>query len=186
MARTHERPTGRIDYVRNRSSRSSAKIRAVIVHTTESHDRPGRGDVDSVHAWFDNPKSKASSHVIIDAEAHSTTCVPDSEKAWTCAAYNRATLNIELIAFADTPRWRWLKRTRQLKKAAKFTAYWCREHKISVRRAAFADGQVTRDGIGGHSELGQAGGGHHDPGDGFPWDRFMRYVSYYVDNGWKQ
>ena len=188
MARTFARPEGRVDYVVNRSSRRTASPRIVVIHTTESHNRPGRGDVDSIHAWFDNPSSSASSHVIVDDEAHSTTCVPDEDKAWTQAAFNPVSLSIELIGWASTSRYQWLKKERQLKKAAKFTAYWCRKYGIPVQRAVVNSNSasVVKGGITGHGSLGQAGGGHTDPGDGFPWDRFLRYVSYYVKNGWVQ
>lgn len=188
MARTFARPRGRVDYVVNRSSRRGVRPKLIVIHTTESHDRPGRSDVDGVHSWFNNPRSSASSHVIVDEEAHSTTCVPDAEKAWTQANYNPHCLSIELIAFASTPRWRWLKRERQLKKAAKFTAHWCIKHSIPAVRGQVSPNvvNVIKPGIIGHAQMGRAGGGHHDPGQGFPWDRFMRYVAYYRRHGWKR
>ena len=188
MARTFARPAGRVDYVRNQSSRRGVKPTLIVLHTTESHERPGRGDVDSIHAWFDNPESQASSHVIVDEEAHTTTCVGDLEKAWTQARFNPCALSIEMIGWASTPRWRWLKRERQLKKAAKFAAYWCRKYGIPVQRAVVSQTSATvvKPGITGHASLGAAGGGHHDPGEGFPWDRFLRYVKYYRANGWVQ
>src|SRR5512133_3570684 len=130
--RTFQRPAGRVDYVRNRSSRRGAKPDHIYMHTTESENRTGRSDVDSIRAWFDNPASQASSHVIIDAEAHSTTAVPDAEKAWTEAAFNSNGLSIELVGrAAQTPR-DWLKREKQLRKAAKFVAYWCKKYDIPV------------------------------------------------------
>lgn len=176
MARNFSRPDGRVDPVVNQSARSTP-IQRVVIHTTESHDRPGRADVDGVHAWFDNPASQASSHVIVDADGHSTTCVPDDRKAWTQAAFNSGSLSIELVAWASTPRYKWLKRDRQLRKAAMFTAYWCRKYDIPVKRTAGR-------GICGHVDLGADGGGHHDPGPGFPWDRFFKYVREYSREGW--
>jgi N-acetyl-anhydromuramyl-L-alanine amidase AmpD len=181
MATRHfTRPAGRIDFVRNRSDRRGSDVDLIVIHTTESHERPGRGDVDSIHAWFDNPASQASSHVIIDAEGHSTTCVPDAEKAWTCAAYNSRSLNIELIGWATTSRWQWLKQDRQLRKTAQFVAYWSAAHGIPLTRVANA----VQSGVCGHMDLGLQGGGHHDPGEGFPFDRLIRYAKYYKKNGW--
>jgi N-acetyl-anhydromuramyl-L-alanine amidase AmpD len=177
--RVFTRPKGRRDLVRNRSSRRGARPRIVVIHTTESHERPGRSDVDAIHSWFDNERSQASSHVIVDAEGHSTTCVPDFDKAWTQASFNPQALSIELIGWASTSRFQWFKKDRQLRKAAKFTAYWCREYGIPVKRS-------TSHGICGHVHLGAGGGGHHDPGPNFPWDRFMRYVRYYAKKGWVQ
>lgn len=177
MPRTFSRPKGRVDYVVNRGSRNGIKPKRVVIHTTQSHNRPGRGDVDAVHAWFDNPDSKASAHVIVDAEGHSTTCVPDNEKSWTQAAYNPDSLSIELVGWAGWAESNWKQADRGLRKAAKFAAYWCREYNIPVKRP---------NGICGHADLGARGGGHWDPGPKFPWKRFLGYVRYYKRFGWKQ
>lgn len=188
MARTFARPEGRVDYVVNQSERHGARIRGVVLHTTESHNRAGRSDVDSIHAWFDNPNSDASSHVIIDREGHSTTCVADARKAWTCAAYNSWTLNIELIGFASYTADVWADYEDGIKKAAKFGAYWSRKYDIPIR-----DGQcdnryaaITSPGFFTHSDFGSAGGGHTDPGKAFPMARYLRAVRYYSANGWVQ
>lgn len=181
MARVFTRPEGRIALVRNRSSRRGVLPSKVVIHTTESHEREGRSDVDGIRNFFDNPAAEASSHVIIDAEAHSTTCVPDDEKAWTVGSENPYTLNIELIGWAKTPRWQWLKRTRQLKKAAKFTAYWSKKYGIPLR----LDKRRGMPGVCGHVHL-SGPGGHWDPGPGFPYDRFLRYARYYRQHGWVQ
>ena len=173
--RTFDRPAGRVAIVRNRSSRNGAKPCRVVVHTTESHNRPGRNDVDSVHSWFDNPAAQASSHVIIDMEGHSTTCVLDQDKAWTQAAYNPTSLSIEFIGIAAGNEWR----LAGLKKGAKFTAYWCRKYDIPVKWSSVR-------GICGHKDLGAAGGGHVDPGPNFPRARFLALVRYYKAFGWVQ
>jgi N-acetyl-anhydromuramyl-L-alanine amidase AmpD len=171
--RTFERPDGRVDLVQNRSTRHGAKPVRVVMHTTESHNRPGRSDVDSIHSWFDNPASQASSHVVIDQEAHSTTMVPDDEKAWTQMAYNSDSLSIEFIGSAAGNEWK----LDGLKKGAKFTAYWCRKYGIPVRWS-------VAHGICGHKDLGLKGGGHVDPGPNFPRARFLALVAYYKRFGW--
>lgn len=182
--RSVRRPEGRIDYVVNRSSRRGVEPSVIFIHTTESHDRPGRQDVDSIHAWFDNPASGASSHVIVGDGGESTTCVPDEEKAWTQVRFNPVGLSIELIGWASTPRWRWLKREKQLNKAAKFMAYWSKKYDIPLRRGSAYAGEITKTGVLAHSDLGAAGGGHHDPGPGFPMDRLIQKALYYKSHGW--
>jgi N-acetyl-anhydromuramyl-L-alanine amidase AmpD len=171
--RTFNRPGGRTAYVRNRSGRRGAKPVRVVIHSTESHNRPGRGDVDSIHAYFDTSGVDASSHVIVDMEGHSTTCVPDSDKAWTQAAYNSDSLSIEFIGIAAGNEWA----LPGIKKGAKFTAYWCKKYDIPVRRS-------VAHGICGHIDLGQSGGGHSDPGPNFPWRRFLALTAYYRRFGW--
>lgn len=174
--RTFARPEGRIDYVRNRSSRSgNAKPVRVVMHTTESHNRGGRSDVDAIRDYFNNPSVQASSHVIVDMEGHSTTCVPDDEKAWTQAAYNSTSLSIEHIGTSAGNEWT----LAGLKKSAKFTAYWCRKYDIPVKRS-------VSHGICAHSDLGAAGGNHNDPGPNFPWKRYLLLVAYYKRYGWVQ
>lgn len=176
MPRTHNRPGGRVHLVRNRSSRNGVKPVRVVIHSTESHNRPGRGDVDSIRDYFDNPAAQASSHVVVDMEGHSTTCVPDEQKAWTQAAFNSTSLSIEFIGIAAGNEWR----VAGLKKGAKFTAYWCKKYDIPVRRVKSPD----QSGICGHIDLGGAGGGHSDPGPNFPWVRFIGMVRYYKVRGW--
>lgn len=180
--RKFTRPIGKIDLVRNRSSRRGDTTDLIVIHTTESHDLPGRPDVDAIVAWFNNPVSQASAHVVIDAEGFNTTCVPDEEKAWACVNYNSRSLNIELIGWAVTPRWQWLKRERQLRACAKYVAYWSREHRIPLR---FRSLRPELPGVCGHMHLGIAGGGHRDPGQGFPFGRLLKYAQFYAKRGWK-
>jgi N-acetyl-anhydromuramyl-L-alanine amidase AmpD len=180
--RKFTRPVGATRLVRNRSGRKGDTIDLIVIHTTESHDRPDRSDVDAIVNWFDNPASQASSHVVIDADGHNTTCVPDAEKAWTCVNYNSRSLNIELIGYAATPKWQWLKRDRQLRACAKFVAYWSREQRIPLHLRSL---RPSLPGVCGHMHLGVAGGGHHDPGLGFSFGRLLRYARFYAKWGWK-
>ena len=178
------RPYEEVKDVRNQAARS-AQIRGIVIHTTESHDRAGRVDLNGVRNWFDNPESQASSHVIVDAEGLSVRCVPDSRKAWTVGKFNSQTLNIELIGWAKTPRWQWLKRRRQLKKCAKYVAYWSKKYGIPIRMgaASFDAGHIHKRGVFGHYHL-SGPGGHWDPGQGFPFDRLLSMARYYFQNGW--
>jgi hypothetical protein len=164
----------------NQSSRNGTSIEAIVLHTTESHDRDGLSDLQGVVAWFDNPNAQASSHLIIDAEGNTARCVPDDRKAWTCFRYNPSTLNIELIAWASTPRWRWLKRRRQLRKTAKWIAYWSVRHGLPIQRAwPDTAPYFKRRGVTTHAALGVDGGNHVDPGEGFPFDRVLRLAREY-------
>ena len=184
------RPYERIvAHVANQSERT-ATVQAIAIHTTESHPRPGLADLRAVVGWFDNPRSQASSHVIVDAEGMSAQCVPDERKAWTIGAFNSLTLNIELIGWANTPRWRWLRRERQLKKTAKYLAYWSKRYGIPLDRGRLArspNGQaiVARKGVVCHVDATNCGfGTHTDPGEGFPMDRLLRAARYYARMGW--
>lgn len=159
--------------VANQSERSGGmKPRAIVLHSTESHNRPGSSDLAAIVDWFDNPAAVASSHVIVDADGTSARCVPDSRKAWTCASYNSATLNIEQIGFASQGRKGWRRNWKELRETARWIARWSLRHEIPIRRGLAANGAITRSGVLTHKSLGPLGGGHVDPGD-YPMRRVL-------------
>lgn len=151
--------------VRNQSARSGS-IRAIIVHDTESDNRAGASDLAAIGTWFDNPKAQASSAVCTDGDGTSARYVADDRKAWHAAAYNSATLGIEQIGHATQGVWS----KAEVDETARWLAYWSIKHGIPLRRGACSNGQITRTGVLRHMDLGSAGGGHHDPGVGFPLD----------------
>lgn len=155
--------------VRNRSSRAGVKPQIVTLHSTESHHRPGNADLAAIAAWFDDPAANASSHVVTDADGHSARLVPDDERAWTCAAYNAVSLNIEQIGFASQDDWA----EAELKETARWIAKWSLKHDIPIQHGRASNGQVRRAGVVCHSELGAEGGGHSDPGRGYPMGKVL-------------
>lgn len=157
----------------NRSARSVAKPRIIVLHSTESGQLPGKNDLASVVAWFNNPLAQASAHVITDADGTSARCVPDDEKAWACAGFNSLSLNVEQIGFASQGRWA----DAELRETARWIARWSRKYGIPIQRGAVAGANVTRAGVLLHSELGAVGGGHHDPGPNYPVARVLRMAS---------
>ena len=152
--------------VRNQSSRNGVKPWLIVIHTTEGQNLPGSArDLIGLGGWFDNPASQASSHVATDSDAQSARYVRDDQKAWTSAAFNSVSLNIEQVGFASRTRAWWNTRDReQLRETARWIAEWSLEFDIPIRSSRGG----RRPGIARHSELGLAGGGHSDPGAGFP------------------
>lgn len=170
--------------VRNQSSRNGVKPRLIVLHSTESHNRPGVGDLASITSWFDNPAAQASSHVLVDNEGISAKCVDDQAKAWTQSMFNSVSLSVEMIGFASDSQAQWLMNDRaQLKKTAKYVAYWSKKYDIPIRKAKISGGTVTQSGVIRHMDLGQAGGGHHDPGN-FPFTALLVVAQYYKRAGW--
>jgi len=139
-------------YVRNYSSRRGVKPSLIVIHSTESDNIGGWDDAYAVANWFNNPASQASSHLIIDAEGHVLRVVRDRDKAWTQAAYNSRSLSIELIGRATQPADEWT--NAQIDAAAQEVRKWSKKYNILID----SDHVVT------HKSLGQAGGGHSDPG----------------------
>jgi hypothetical protein len=158
-----------VDYrqlVRNKSSRAGAKPVLIVVHATQSAELTGLGDLKGVGSWFDNPAAQASSHVCTDGEGHSARFVRDEDKAWHVASYNRVSLGIEQIGFAEFQRWQ----EAELRETARWIARWSVLHGIPIQKGKVSQTEirVLRPGVVRHSDLGALGGGHFDPGRPYP------------------
>lgn len=157
------------------SSRNGVKPTAIVIHSTESSNRPGSGDLAAIANFFDNPSTQASSHVCVDADGHSARMVDDQRKAWHAAAFNSLTLGIEQIGRAAQSLWA----GPEVRETARWVAYWSRHHGIPIRIGAVSDGKITKSGVVTHKMLGQAGGGHWDPGPGYPLRRMLVLARHY-------
>jgi N-acetyl-anhydromuramyl-L-alanine amidase AmpD len=186
MTRSVRRPYERVTMnVVNQSSRNGAKIKLIVLHDTESKDYPGSADLKGVGYWFNNPKAQASAHVCVDGEGRSAKYVGDGAKAWHCAAYNSESLGIEQIGYSTFTRAVWNRNDRaQLLKVAKYIAYWSKKYDIPIQHGLGIKGEVVRPGVVTHADLGQAGGGHSDPGPGYPFDAVLYAARYYLRRGW--
>jgi hypothetical protein len=166
--------------VRAQSSRNGASIDLLVVHDTEGANIPGsvRDLVGLGNFFNDSPGTghDSSSHVAADSDGLSARFVPDEAKAWHCAFYNSHSLGIELIGFAIQRTWT----DAQVDECARWLAYWCRKHDIPCRMGAVSvDGRILRRGILRHSDLGNLGGGHHDPGT-FPLAKCLRRARVFI------
>ncbi len=159
----------------NKSGRGGVTPRLIVLHSTESHERPGNSDLEGVASWLCNPQAQASSHVIVDGDGNSARVVADEAKAWTCAAYNRVSLNIEQVGQAAQSRWV----RPEVREAARWVARWSIRYGIPIQIAHVKDGGVLRPGVTRHMDLGQMGGGHHDPGDAYPFRLLLGLARYY-------
>lgn len=161
-------------YSPNQSERTAA-IRLLVLHSTESHNRPGDSDLRAIADYFATPSAQASSHVITDANGNSARCVPDSRKAWTQVAFNSYALAIEQIGFAAQGKWS----VRELRETARWLARWSHEYGVPLQRGKVSGTTIVHPGVVTHSQLGAAGGGHSDPGAGYPVDRVIRMARRY-------
>lgn len=144
----------------NSSSRGGAKPSLIVVHATAGHNRKGVSDLQGLGSWFGNTSSQVSSHVATDNEGHSARFVEDGLKAWHCMAFNRMSLGIEQVLPGDGTEI-----TAALyHETARWLATWSRYYGIPLRPARVSGFNVARTGVISHQALGQAGGGHFDPG----------------------
>jgi hypothetical protein len=159
--------------VRNKSSRGGVKPGLITIHTTEGSNHAGITDLRGLGELFDSPGAEASSTVANDGDGNDARFVRDEDKAWTQASDNPFCLSIEQVGFAATSREDWYhKYPHQLANTAKWIAYWSEKWDIPIRRGVAPAGLLIRSGVASHKQLGISGGGHWDPGPGYP----MRYV----------
>ncbi len=173
------------DYVHisgNQSSRDGARPSLIVLHTTTDpdggrphfRDKPGLKDLKRLGAWFANPDSAVSSHVANDEQGHDARYVKDGRKAWTEVAFNSVGLSIEQIGTDEYSRGTWLnQRAAQLQNTAEWIAHWHRRWGIPISRAKVSGSTVVRPGVTTHAALGSAGGGHNDPGPGYPFGHVL-------------
>jgi N-acetyl-anhydromuramyl-L-alanine amidase AmpD len=173
-----KRPYERIKRsVVNQSERTGGHPRLIVLHATEGHNYVGIRDLKNLGDYFNNPGVQASSHVAVDAEGNSAQFVADGKKAWTCAGFNSASLNIEQIGFSAQKFWP----SAQERKVAKYCAYWSVKYAIPLRQAVVnsSGGQVYKSGVCQHSNLGVYGGNHGDCGPNYPFKRVLRMARFY-------
>jgi N-acetyl-anhydromuramyl-L-alanine amidase AmpD len=171
-----------VNIVGNQSSRDGSRPSLIVLHTTTDpdggrphfRDKPGLKDLKRLGAWFDSPKSAVSSHVANDEQGHDARYVKDGRKAWTEVAFNSVGLSIEQIGTDAYSRGTWLnRRAAQLRNTAEWIAHWHRRWGIPISRAKVSGSTVVRPGVTTHAALGSAGGGHDDPGPGYPFGHVL-------------
>ncbi len=153
----------------NQSARDGAKPKLIVLHSTEGWNYEGTADLKGLASWFDTPAAQASSHVATDADGHSARFVADDARAWHSAAYNAVSLGIEQVGHASQQTWD----EAELKETARWIAKWSLRHDIPIQHGRASNGKVRRAGVVLHSELGAEGGGHSDPGRGYPMGKVL-------------
>lgn len=153
----------------NFSSRGGAGVRLIVLHTAE-----GARTIQSLGSFFSSPSVQASSHCGADDTPNTVgEYVHRTDKAWTVAEYNPVSVNLELCAFASWSRAEWMKHPHMLENCAHWIAEEAAAFKLPIVKLSAAQAQGSGKGVCQHRDLGAAGGGHHDCGDGFPIDHVL-------------
>jgi hypothetical protein len=149
----------------NQSARSGELEHLVVVHDPEGYYK-------STISFIMTPAAQVSYHVLLKGDgSEATQLVPWDRKAWSCAAFNSVSDNVSIEGFAG-------KKYNELglKVLARIVAFRLKERNLPPTFLP-ASKVLKGKGFTFHSELGIAGGGHHDPGfDAATKRRFIGYV----------
>lgn len=137
----------------------------LTVHSTESHNEEGITDLKGIADYFGSASSQVSAHAVTDADGHSAHCVRDTDTAWHVLNDNDRALGVEQIGNAAQNHWS----ARECKETARWLAQWSHVHGIPLRHS-------TKHGVCKHKDLGANGGGHIDPGTGYPMRRTIAWA----------
>lgn len=146
----------------------------IVLHSTESHDRPGTTDVRGVNEYL---RSKDYGvHYIIDGEGNVLRGAYHADLVYHAQGANSTHIGIEMVGFARWTVKDWLfddgvKRA-QLQRVAETIAYICDKEDIAIRLA-------KTNGVSLHSMWPE--GGHTDPGKGFPWRYVLKQAKVHYD-----
>lgn len=146
--------------VRNYSSRTGAPVLLGVLHQTISPDDGWNGVLGNVK-WFDSLAAQASSNYIVSrAGGQCAYIVPESQKAWAQAGFNRVALSIEVTERGTEPNYLPPGPGRQ--RVLQLMVAWHHRWGIPYRHGAVSGCTVTLTGFVEHADLGTCGGGHHD------------------------
>lgn len=146
--------------VRNYSSRQGSPVLLGVLHQTISPDDGWNGVLGNVH-WFDSLAAQASSNYIVSrAGGQCAYIVPESQKAWAQAGFNRVALSIEVTERGTEPSY--LPPGPGRARVIQLMIAWHHRWGIPYQHGAVSGCSVVRPGFVEHADLGQCGGGHHD------------------------
>lgn len=148
----------------NYSSRQGADVRLIVLHSAE-----GARTIGDLGHYFASMSVQASSHVGADDQVNTIgEYVKRDRKAWTQSAYNPVSVSVEMCAFSSWDVDEWHRHPNMLDNVARWIAEEADHFKIPIVKLNSLQAQGVGRGVCFHSDLGSAGGGHSDPGPGFP------------------
>lgn len=135
--------------VRNYTENGQEAVNGLVVHIMQ-------GTLEGSRAWFNNPKSQASSHFGTGRDGELEQWVDTKDRAWAQAAGNRTWLSIENEGSVPDKL-----TAKQVEKVAQTFAWVVRTYKDVPYRVAHAP---SEKGLGYHRMGGALWGNHPCPG----------------------
>lgn len=170
----------------NNSNGPRARTDWVVVHTQEG----GSGDAIGLAHYCNG--AGVSYNIEVD-DQNTVLNVQVDEGPWAAANANNVAFHICLAgSYAAWGGGRWLStdasdgldENAMLWRAAKAAAAACQQFGVPVKKVGvtgYAAGNWPSErGVCGHVAFGAQGGGHYDPGTGFPWGVFVERVQSYL------
>lgn len=159
----------------NHESRQGARVRLVVIHTTE-----GATDVGSLGAFFQHGTDQASYHAAFD-DNKSEQYVDYSEASWSILSGNKISDNAAMCVAAVRDAWsrdRWLQHPAMLERCAAWIALRCTARGLPITRLSYSEVGACKNNVnhpGGVIEhhdwtVGANDGTHNDCGSTLPWD----------------
>lgn len=150
-----------IDEAKKAKRHGTNARRGIVLHSTESHDRPGTSDIRGINEYL---RSKDYGvHYVVDGDGNVLRGAYHRDLVYHAVGANDSHIGIEQVGFArwSLKDWLWVgkKKREQLQKVAELIAYICDKEGIPIKRG-------VEHGISMHSE--HPAGGHTDPGKGYP------------------
>lgn len=172
---TVHKPKIQVNRIRQGNHHGHLSPTVVVLHSTESHDRPGTSDVAGVLMFLEDTTEALGIHFVVDKEGNTGQGARINQLVYHARGANSRSIGIEQIGFAYHTHWDRSDRTPQLEKVAKLLAWLSKERGIPLKRS-------TTNGIAMHSEI--LAGGHTDPGPNYPLNHVLKLAKKYKKSGW--
>lgn len=138
----------------------------VVIHSTRSGKPNYAFELVACMNWFANPASQVSSHWIIGRQGEKVRVIQDHLQAWHAGAHNATHWGIELEQGVESDGFT----DAQIDALVEVCKGYVSDFGVSPVHSP----STTISGFIGHQETTQGkGAGKTDPGNLFPWERFI-------------
>ncbi len=166
--------------VRNSGTRPLSAIKWIVLHSTEG------ATASSAAAWFANPASEGSAHLVVDNDTCYRT-LTNEMVPWAAPMANTNGFHIEQAGYAAWTRSEWAVNDQTVRRAAYKAALHAKLFDIPLRWVGPVGLRLGRKGITTHRDISyawpiqaRAAGFHTDPGTEYPKDKFLAYAKGYA------